>query len=288
MKSKLWKKRWIWIALIAQSIVILVLLFNLRRNMIYKSYNPAITTYIKSDTLDSREGLVAHWSFDDFKLDYVKDDSGNGHDGFFLSQFNMIYPKEILSNIFNYHYIFGVPKKVDGKIGNAVELNGRQWLSGGNYLKYNTDIFTISAWVMRSGDDNSYVPTIMAKGAWSFYDGWWLTTKPNSRFIDMGIAWGEDYVHIESGYEMPSDEWHHIAVTMNNEAHEIQFFIDGKPFGKKHENVPQWLVNWNHDLLIGDFDGSGRWPWIGKIDEVYFFNEILDEEKIFELYNKAK
>lgn len=287
MITKQWKKRVLWGILVFLALVILFLLRSVRLSLIYKSYNPPVTSYLMSETPSDSTGLQGYWSFDDFTSEHAADNSGLSRHGIFLSHFNVIFPLEILSNIFDYHYAFGIPKKVEGKVGNAVQLNGRQWLSGGNYLNYNTGQFTISSWVMRSGEDDSYVPTIMAKGDWPFYNGWWLCTKPNSRYIDMGIAWGEGYKHVESGYEMPSDEWHHIAVTMNNEAHEIQFFIDGKLYGNKHENVPEWLVNWNHDLYIGDFDGSGRWPWIGKIDEVYFFDRILSAEEIFELYNKA-
>ena len=104
----------------------------------------------------------------------------------------------------------------------------------------------------------------------------------------MAVAWGTSFTHIESGYKLPLKEWHHIAVTMNNKDHEVQFFVDGLPFGEKHTNVHEWLTNWNHELFIGDYDGSGRWPWDGKLDEVRFYNKILNEKEIFDIFNKER
>jgi len=45
-------------------------------------------------------------------------------------------------------------------------------------------------------------------------------------------------------------------------------------------------VNWNHDLFIGDYDGSGRWPWDGKLDEARYYNKILSKEDIYRIYSE--
>jgi hypothetical protein len=132
----------------------------------------------------------------------------------------------------------------------------------------------------------------MSKSSWPFYDGWWLcSAKQGVRDIDVGIAWGNGFTHIKSGYQLPLREWHHIAVSMDNLRHEAQFYIDGKIYGAKHKNVPNWLVNWNHDLFLGEYDGSGRWPWFGKLEDVRFYNKVLSNEeaqKIYSLHVKSK
>jgi hypothetical protein len=43
-------------------------------------------------------------------------------------------------------------------------------------------------------------------------------------------------------------------------------------------------VNWNHELFVGDYDGSGRWPWDGKLDEVRYYNRILSDDEIFNVF----
>ncbi|HZL08501.1 MAG TPA: LamG domain-containing protein [Prolixibacteraceae bacterium] len=249
----------------------------------YWQNNPPTTTYNTATDHSKNNGLISHWEFENLNNLAVSDRSGNENPGKIESSITSLYFSKILNKLFNINYMWESPKIVKGIIGNAIEINGKQWVSGGNVKGYNTNTFTISTWVWIENDEG-FVPTIMAKSSWP-YDGWWLCTKPSTRYIDMGIAWGDSVKHIESGYELPLKEWHQIAVTMNNEAHEIQFFIDGLLFGKPHENIHKWLINWNHDLFIGDYDGSGRWPWIGKIDDTYYFDKILSDKEITEVYN---
>ncbi len=247
--------------------IIIIITFVFRR---YYINNPPITKRVKTETI--KPGLVAHWPFDEVENNITFDRSQNKNHG-------------ILNSRFGLNLIFGLPSKVKGKIGTALKFDGKQWVSCGNKKHYNSNIFTIATWVWRE-HNNSSVPTIMAKSSWPSYDGWWLCTKPGTKYIDMGIAWGDTYTHVESGYELPIKEWHHISVTMNNLTHEIQFFVDGVPFGLKHQNVHEWLINWNHEMFIGDYDGSGRWPWFGKLDDVRYYNKILTPEEIFSIYSE--
>jgi len=251
----------------------------------YRHSNPPVKTCRVKKVEKPETGLISYWTFDNVYDNKVEDESGNRNTGRIGSAINRHFIKKMIKSYFDVDYILGIPRIVEGVKGNAIRVNGRQWIAGGNIDAYNTNTFTVSVWVWRDNDMYS-VPTIMAKGSWPYFDGWWLTTKPEERGIDMGIAWGVDFEHIESGYELPLREWHHVAVTMNNVDHEIQFFIDGMPFGEKHENVHEWFVNWNHDLFVGDYDGSGRWPWDGKLDEVRYYNKVLSEDEIFNIYNE--
>lgn len=221
----------------------------------------------------SVDGLVAHWKLDEVVDGTTPDSSGQQNVGRFKYWFRD-----------RTRIVFGAPQVVKGVGGNGLEFKGRQWISGGNNSCFTTETFTISAWVWQERDDME-IPTIMAKSSWPFYDGWWLcSTTQGVRDIDVGIAWGNGFTHVKSGYQLPLREWHHIAVSMDNTRHEAQFYIDGKIFGAKHTNVPNWLVNWNHDLFLGEYDGSGRWPWFGKLDDVRFYNKILSNEDAQAIY----
>lgn len=288
MKRKINRRR-IFIAMTLLQIFTLGILFFITYGFIkYKHENPPITEHINKSYVEDSSviGLVSHWEFENILAgNKLADKSGNENTGILKSSINLHFIKRVAQNSFNYHYILGLPRIVSGKIGNSIEINGRQWISGGNHKAYNTNTFTVSAWVWNENDDRNWAPTIIAKGSWPFYDGWWLCTKNNTRYVDMGIAWGESYEHIESGYELPLREWHHIAVSMNNKSHQVMFFVDGLPYGKMHENVHEWLVNWSHDLFVGDYDGSGRWPWYGRLDDVRYFDRILSDEEILAVYN---
>jgi len=248
----------------------------------YWRFNPPITSSRRGEDYSESIGLVAHWDFEGINQAIIKDKSGNNNHGSLKKIVYYHYPEKIISTLFFTKIPFKTAKMVEGLNGNTIHINSKQWVSGGNIKAYNTNTFTIALWIWKD-DSKHRTPTIMAKSSWP-YDGWWLCTKPNTRFIDMGIAWGSSNKHIESGYELPINEWHHIAVTMDNVAHKIQFFIDGLSFGKPHENVPAWLINWNHDLFLGDYDGSGRWHWYGKLSDARYFDRILSSEEIFKIH----
>ena len=287
MKLKVSKKRLVYIISGMSVFMTILIFFILYLCVDYRHSNPPVRTCSVKQVKNPGSGLVSYWSFDNMYDDKVEDKSGNKNTGRIESSINRHFIRKMIKSYFDVDYILGTHRIVEGVKGNAIRINGRQWIAGGNIDAYNTNTFTVSVWVWRDNDKYS-VPTIMAKGSWPYFDGWWLTTKPEERGIDMGIAWGTSFEHIESGYELPLKEWHHVAVTMNNDDHEIQFFIDGMPYGEKHENVHEWFVNWNHELFVGDFDGSGRWPWHGKLDEVRYYNRILDKEEIFDIYRKEQ
>jgi hypothetical protein len=255
-----------------------LLFFTLNTHKKYKSDHP-VTTLPGSEVCRA-QGLVAHWNFDTITSDIVPDSSKFENDGNYQFWFHQLTK-----------YIFGTPGNVEGVLGSALEFRGRQWVSGGNTQCFSTEKFTIAAWVWQESDDvkkRVIVPTIMAKSSWP-YDGWWLcsTTKgigeaTRNREIDLGIAWGNGFVHVRSGYQLPLREWHHIVVSVDNVRNEVQFFIDGEP-REKQTGVHGWRINWNHDLFIGEYDGSGRWPWQGKLDDVRFFNTILSSADVADL-----
>ncbi|HEB54840.1 MAG TPA: LamG domain-containing protein [Gammaproteobacteria bacterium] len=249
----------------------------------YKADNPVTTLPSSGDCL--AEGLVAHWKFDDVIGKNTPDNTGLNNNGEFRFWFHELT-----------RFVFGAPGVVEGVDRKGLEFRGRQWVSGGNNRCFNVEKFTIAVWVWQQDDNvknRVIVPTIMAKSSWP-YDGWWLCSttegiggETKSREIDLGIAWGSGFTHVKSGYQLPLREWHHVAVSMDNTRNEVQFYIDGKPYGDMQSGVQSWLVNWNHDLFIGEYDGSGRWPWHGKLDDVRFYNRILSREDVYAIYTKV-
>jgi hypothetical protein len=244
----------------------------------YRTGQPPTTYADKNEC--SNDGLIFHWTFDALEDGVAVDQSRNAIHGKVQNFFNTKYLSDLL---------YGKPKIVEGRHGQSAQFDGRQWVSAGNKSCHTIEQFTIALWVWQDNDD-IFMPTIMAKSSWygsmEGYDGWWLCTTPKKRFLDMGIAWGNGKMHVESGYHLPLNEWHHIAVSMDNVNREVQFYVDGEPFGEKHTNVHKWLINWNHDLMVAGYDGSGRWSWPGKLDDVRFYGKVLSADEIRSIYNK--
>lgn len=221
------------------------------------------------------KGLVAHWNFDEVQGDVTPDQGPNGVAG------RLEVAARPLAKV-----RYGTTPQVEGKIGKALEFKGKQWVSGGNNDCFATEQFTVAAWVWLA--ETASVPTIAAKSSWPS-SGWWLCTTTKGiqkadRMLDFGISWGSAVTHVESGYQLPLREWHHVVASLDNEKHEAFFYVDGKLYGQKHSNVPNWLVNWDRDFLVGEYDGSARWPWVGKLDDVRVYNTVLSESEATALY----
>lgn len=276
MRIRLWTTVGLSLALIGTG----ALLLHVYRVAIGIANERAQMLYIDECKQDSA-GLVFHWPMDEVDGNKVADISGHRVDG-------------VLGSLFDNHRLFfkiparlrafALPRSSQGAIGKSLEFNGRNWVQAGNTRCYTTDRFTIAAWIWKKkgrpaveGEWN--VPTVAAKSDWPG-NGWWLCTQPNTQFLDMAISTGPTRKHIHSEWEIPPEEWHHVLVTMDNPKHEIRFFIDGKQFGKTHIDVPTWETNWDQNLFVGDYDGTGRWPWLGRIDEFYFWNKVLTEGEI--------
>ena len=233
--------------------------------------------------------LVVHWTFENILNRQILDNPGRdtiGLLGSLVDNHRCFFPIP--------HQLrdFAIPKIVDGVNGNALKFNGRNWADAGNTMCLAVDKFTVACWVWRNNTPppkkgDWLVPTIAAKSNWPG-SGWWLCTEPNTNNLDMAVSSGEKQVHIHSAFEIPSEEWHHFAVTVDNQKQEISFFIDGALFGEKHIDVPRWLINYDQNLYVGDYDGTARWPWFGKISDFYFFKDILSPEEILAIYKKAK
>lgn len=241
-------------------------------------FNPARSDYVAGKC--ARSSLVGYWSFDALPGsigELAADKSG------YSNHARLEVAKRPLSRL-----RWNPPAQAAGVEGTAVEVRGRQWLGAGNNDCFTTDRFTLAVWIWL--DEEGHVPTIVGKSAWP-HNGWWLMTtsrdiQSRDRYLDLGLLWPGGNTHVQSGYQVPLREWHHVVVTVDNPARQVQFFVDGK-LVSRHTNVPRWHVNWDHELVIGDYDGSARWPWIGKLDELRFYNHVLTEAECVALYGQA-
>ena len=208
------------------------------------------------------DGLVSYWSFDANNLagDTVKDGTGN-YDG----------------------TINGSPKKVAGKIGDALEFDGDE----GNFVEidapeefdFNAD-FTWSAWIKTN---NSGPGVIFAKtGGPGTDDKGPKTLWVRNSVLNLDTGWvgnAED-----AGNNIDDNKWHHIAVAGTPGDSKVQFFVDGKATTEGVLNLAQFPEDdWATLFLFIGLDGRADGEFgvfTGIIDEFSVYDRVLDEAEV--------
>ncbi len=220
---------------------------------------------------DLKDGLVAHWSFDDCR---ATDNSGNGHDG----------------------TLNGNPQCVDGVKGKAFSFDGsNDWLDG----SINSDAFagnwTIATWFyhkgnetptvtwggifsnnnnevsnapvmsFRGGDDNN---TGIADSNYFGIDGAGITAK--GTFIDLGS-------HL--------NKWIFAVITYQNGIPTVYAYKDGQLI-KNSQALPYVLQRGDKFYIARHYGGPNTVQlYKGSIDDLRIYNRALTEAEVMELYN---
>jgi len=211
-------------------------------------------------------GLVSYWSFDaaDIVGDKAKDGAGN-NDG----------------------TIVGDPEVVEGKVGDALELNGvDQYVEvttpADGSLDFGADIdFTIAAWInVSEPPDDQY--TIISKGD--------RGSNPRILFKIMGEQVYITLANEPGGGPKPDfssitpvvdGEWHYVALVVDRH-NATMIYVDGvlDAEGMAAEDTD---VNTESPLHIGKSHQDGndaRRFFKGIIDEVSIYNRALDGDEI--------
>lgn len=264
------------------------------------------------------EGLVAYWNFDDGT---AKDLSGHGNDGVLNGDAKIVEsphpaslapqgrkPNKLVawwkfenntsdSTGANPGIIGGSPSYVSGKFGQAISLDGDDYVDCGkpSLLDFGAGNWTISAWIKttQSGTDDENEPnrgTVFANGG-DEAGGIRYTLAVNEGQSGMITLTTDDdlsKVQAISTTVVNDGAWHHV-VGMRNEK-TLGVYVDGVL--ERTENLPT-----GYDLsgasrqnayigVIADYrDGSLYKYFVGLIDEVCIFACALDANSVSALYS---
>jgi hypothetical protein len=202
------------------------------------------------------EGLVAYYPLDSAGRGVTADASGNGLDG----------------------TIEGDPAFVPGIVGQALDLNGDDYVECGNspLFAMDTNQATVSAWVTIRSIPAGWIAAV-AKGenAWRlgnvnldprFHFGITIWSAPDASSIDGVTAVG-------------FDEWHHIAGTFDGA--NISIWLDGVVDATATTTEP--IGTNDFGVMIGNNPESMERYWDGLIDEVHVYNRALSDLEIMYL-----
>lgn len=212
------------------------------------------------------DGLISHWSFDkaDIEGDIIKDAWGN-NDG----------------------TIVGGPSVVNGKVGEALELNGvDQYVDVGHpadgSLDFGQDIdFTIAAWIKVSETPADQY-TIVCKGDRGSSPR--ILFKINGDLAYITIAnepGGGQKPDFTSNTPVVDGEWHYVAFVADRD-NATMIYVDGV-LDAEGIGSDATDVNTGSPLYIGKSHQDGNDPrrfLKGLIDEVSIYKRALGENEI--------
>jgi len=222
--------------------------------------------------------LVGHWKLDEKEGDVAVDSSPSKNNG------------KIASN----------PKRVEGKVGGAMEFDGKTQFveipNSESLENVQEGSFTLAAWVKatdtppgkEAANDAQYA--ILAKTGWhlgltytgdkKFVFSYWLKAEPDPTWVGTG-AWDQDY---EPG------EWHHIVSVVDKEARTATVYLDGelKAATEVWDTAATPREYEKTTWKIGAASpGAEGWAWYAKaaIGDVRIYNGALSAEKVKALFD---
>lgn len=199
----------------------------------------------------------------------------------------------------NHGSIHGDPVFEAGKLGQAIRLDGDDYVDCGNadVLNFGTGDWTLSAWIKttQTGTNESAEQmnrgTIFAKGG-DEVDGIRIALILNDSQLGMMTLTTDDNINNKvqttSGTRVNDGAWHHI-VGMRN-ANQLHLYIDGQLHGRSllYDDYDLSGVS-QHNAYIGAItdhrDNSLYKRFVGLIDEVCVFACALDADSISALYS---
>jgi hypothetical protein len=177
------------------------------------------------------------------------------------------------------HAVAGKPRLGEGRIGNAVYLDGESWLDAGDVAAFGFfDKFSMGAWIKPAGPHGGAILSRMVDTDRA--DGYMLALIQGKLHVQMVKRWLDDAIRVETQDAIKADEWHHVFFTYDGsrEAKGVKVYIDGRP-ARLRVNLDDLNQNFNtqEPLRIG---GGGGSRFQGAIDEVRVFNDVVAPDDV--------
>jgi len=156
----------------------------------------------------------------------------------------------------------------DSVAGNALQTDGRSGyatIPAMNRTRVNT---TISAWVKRNGQQNSFSGIVMSRGSGTIV-GINLESDHTLRYHWNGEAWW-----LKTTLAVPDNEWAYVALVITADSARLYLNGESQSFAFTHT-----LQTFASETYIGQDPTGGR-VFKGLIDEVRFYDRALTDDEI--------
>ncbi len=205
-----------------------------------------------------RDGLVSYWTFDkeDMDDDTAKDVFGN-NDG----------------------TIGGNPGVVEGKIGDALEFDGDDYVDCGDIDMEDWTDISVSAWISTAVDAGNV--RIAAKDQGGIPGNWifWHTAD----LWQFAVYDGGGWVRASTDESLGDEDWHHIVGTVDNTNDKVNLYVDGELVGSA-DFAADTLDDSDAEIVtIGadsDIVDAKVHLFIGVIDEFSLYKKALSADEV--------
>lgn len=206
---------------------------------------------------DCNADLISYWAFDD--KDEIAQDAVGKNTGWIIDA-----------------------ESAPGKVDNSLSFDGNDHvlIEDAPSLRL-TKTFTISTWVKQTKKSFKAKIVSRTKGDYFYFLGIY-SGKPYA-----GIGNGERSTVSDKSFELPLNEWHHLAVSFDTQENQMVLYYDGqvKETVDVEENLPP---RGKVPLIIGAGEKGRTDYFIGLIDELALYGSALSEMEVKELYLKGQ
>jgi hypothetical protein len=220
------------------------------------------------------EGLVLHYTFDDYDGSNVVDESGTGNTG-------TVYGAGFVSNgVVGSAYAFdGVDDYVDCGVDASLQITGA---------------LTYAVWVRTTHSGSGQTLVGRLSGATAGTTASHLTQNSGRGVNPAGtVQWtvsnaaadSSRWCHSRDDALINDGFWHHVVGVFVPGIHTIQY-IDGEEVGRYDTNMIDFLTRHFVPLYVG-CAGSGRYHFEGEIDDVRIYSRALSSNDAARLFDDA-
>jgi hypothetical protein len=178
----------------------------------------------------------------------------------------------------------------NGKVGQAFDLNGANYIDLGNSASLQLQTFTAIAWVKSSNTsintDNYIVGYVPADH--NYYGEIWSLRSAGGQFGS--LMWSNGWADLRFGTF--DTAWHQLAITYDGSTETETLYVDGANVNSMLTSIHPYTPSGYYGMRIGAYAGVGcpscpSNQWNGQIDEVALFNTALSQPEIQQLYNNS-
>lgn len=187
------------------------------------------------------------------------------------------------------------PGSATGQVGDALQLDpdvADESLSITNAsqtgLDQTTNSFSIGAWLNSDEiDATRYVIGNLITTGWRF------TTSPSGADprLRVNLDDGTDTTYVSGTLTPGNNEWFLAVATINRTSDELQFYVNGSPFGSPIDiSATTGSITSSDDIYVGANVGNPAAEgniWDGEIDELFVYSDTLSADWIETFYNNT-